>query len=144
MKLAIIDFNRTIYDPETNGLVPGAFSMLQALSAVMPLVLVSKLEQGREEILNALGVDHFFKETVFTPAKSSALFMDIIGRHGGQPHTTYIIGDYFLEEITHGNNIGAKTIWLRRGKFAKHVPKRPGEQAWRIIEDLSEIEELVK
>ena len=43
MKLAIIDFNRTIYDPETNGLVPGALTMLQALSAVMPLVLVSKL-----------------------------------------------------------------------------------------------------
>ena len=144
MKLAIIDFNRTIYEPETNGLVPGALAMLQALSAVMPLVLVSKLEQGREEILSALGVDHFFKETVFTPAKSGRLFMDIIARHGAQPHTTYIIGDYFLEEITHGNNIGAKTIWLRRGNFAKHVPKRPEEEAWRTIEDLSEVEELVK
>ncbi len=143
MKLTIIDFNRTVYDPETGGLVPGALTLLQSLSARMPVVLVSKNEPGRGDILHAFGIEQFFAETVFTIAKSPELFAEIMERHSARPQETLVIGDYITEEIAHGNIIGARTIRLKRGKFKDHIPKRPEEEAWRSVEHLSEIEELL-
>lgn len=144
MKLTIIDFNRTIYDPETNGLVPGAVPLLQDLSSRMPVVLVSKNEPGRGDILNTLGIGQFFAETIFTIAKSPELFMEIMERHGAQPDETLVIGDYITEEIAHGNSVGAQTIRLKRGKFKDHIPKRSEEEAWRTVEELSQIKDLLE
>lgn len=144
MKLTIIDFNRTVYDPDTGALVPGALSLLQSLSARMPVVLVSRNEPGRGDILNDLGIASFFSETIFTSAKSPELFLEIMERHRTHPQATLVIGDYISEEIAHGNIAGARTIRLKRGKFKGHMPKRPEEEAWRTVDDLSEIEGLLK
>ncbi|MDB5237900.1 MAG: hypothetical protein JWM46_170 [Candidatus Kaiserbacteria bacterium] len=144
MKLTIIDFNRTVYDPDTGELVPGALALLQSLSARMPVVLVSRNEPGRGDIVSELGIASYFAEAIFTPAKSPELFLEIMERHRTHPQETLVIGDYITEEIMHGNKAGARTIRLKRGKFKDHTPKRPEEEAWRTVDDLSEIEELLK
>ena len=143
MKLAIIDFNRTIFDPETGGLIPGAQGALDALEQKkITLVLVSRREAGRNATLNELGISKYFAETVFVPEKTPELFEDIIRRYRTKPEETYVIGDYFPEEIHAGISIGAKTIRLKRGKFSD-LSLRKGGEPWKTIKHLKEITELL-
>lgn len=120
MNLTIIDFNRTIYDPDTNGLIEGARELLETLSAAMPVVLVSKKEEGREDLLELLNIRHYFKEALFTPEKSTALFLDIMRRFDATPHSTLIVGDHPQREIAIGNEIGARTVHFKQGRFAAY------------------------
>ncbi len=144
MKLAIIDFNRTVYDPEAGMLIPGARAMLAMLKERMTVVLVSKNEPGRDGALDMLGIRHFFAEVIFTEKKSAELFREIIHRHRSSPGETYVIGDYIYEEITHGNVVGAKTIRFKNGKFAHCTPERAQEEPWQTVTALSEVEALAK
>lgn len=144
MKLAIIDFNRTLYDPDTGGLIAYAEEMLKTLTDMgVRLVLVSKDEGGREDVLASLGITPYFAETVFTPKKTPELFVRLIENHGSTIEETYVIGDYLAEEITHGNAAGLKTIRLVRGKFAHHMPSGAHDTPWRSVDSLHSVAELI-
>jgi putative hydrolase of the HAD superfamily len=139
MKLAIFDFNRTIYDPENSTLILGARQVLQSLqTSGVELVLVSKREAGRAEILENLGIRDLFTEVIFTNEKTARLFTEIIARCGHTPETTYVIGDHPYGEIREGNRAGARTIRFKQGKFATLKPEHADDEPWRTISDLSE------
>ena len=143
--LAIIDFNRTIYDPETRELLPGAREVLTALlKREIILSLVSRIEPGRTEILESLGFMGVFSSTHFVHEKTPELFTEIINMHKSDSQHTYIVGDYLHEEIRSGNKIGAHTIWLRRRPFAHMRPESEFDVPWREITAISEIEALIR
>lgn len=136
----IFDFNRTIYDPDTGALVPGALALLQNLSAIgHKLYLVSKFEAGREAALDELGIARYFEAASFVDDKRNA-FEKII-RASAAP--VFVIGDHLHGEIRIGNSLGAKTIWLRRGRFAHLTPEEKDDEPWRVIDDLMQAEELI-
>ena len=142
MKLAIIDFNRTIYDPETNTLVPGATEVLEFLAdKKFTLVLISKKEAGRSERISNLGLNRYFAEMIFVDNKTPQLFREILSRYGADPAQTYVLGDHLHQEMYAGNVVGAKTIHLKRGKFAGLKPHK-GEKPWKTITQLIQITEL--
>jgi FMN phosphatase YigB (HAD superfamily) len=144
MQLAIIDFNRTIYDPETGGLMPGARHLLEVLgSHGIACVLVSMREPGRQQTLKDLGVADLFAATYFVDAKTPQLFAEIIERHHASPETTCVIGDLLHQEIRAGVAVGAKTIHVRQGAFAHMQPQSPLDRAWRTVTSLAEAEELL-
>lgn len=141
MKLAIIDFNRTIYDPETDAPVPGAPELLLRLRAAgYVLVMVSRPEAGRVAHLARYGLEQHFTDMHFVERKSKELFLEIAAAHGSTPRETLVIGDHPHEEMRAGAEAGMQTIWLRRGLFSgltpEHVP-------WHTVGMLNEIPELV-
>lgn len=132
----IFDFNRTLYDPDTGTLVPGALELLSELSALgAELHLVSKREAGREDALDTFGLRPFFTTTTFVENKT-----DTICRHVKTSDLpVYIVGDHLHQEIRIGNTYGAKTVWLRRGKFMTLVPETEYDVPWRIANDMKEV-----
>jgi len=139
-KLMIFDLNRTLYDPDTKTLMPGALDVLSACTdAGMPLALVSRKEPGRDVLLSKLGIDHLFVSTTFVEKKDADLFLSLMKRHGVEPQHTYIVGDYLYEEIRAGNSCGAKTIWFQNGPFVELLPEGPHDIPWRRIRSLSEL-----
>lgn len=143
MRLAIIDFNRTIYDPETATAVPGASEMLSALTdAGFTLVLVSMREAGRTDALQTLGLAPFFTQALFVDDKTPALFATIADQYGADPADVVVIGDHPHGEIACGIACGMRTIRLRRGRFAplvEHQHLKP----WRTVAELSAIVPLI-
>jgi FMN phosphatase YigB (HAD superfamily) len=140
MKLAIIDFNRTIFDPDTGCLVPGALELLQLLEKKgVARVLVSRLEPGREGILSDFGIQDMFAKIYFVPEKSKDLFLNIMQTHGASSEETLVIGDYLHEEIRYGKRAGARTIHFKKGKFRHLSPESEDDIPWKTVEVLSEI-----
>lgn len=121
MPLVIIDFNRTLYDPDTEKLMEGADELLQRLSRRnISMVLVSRREGAREEILSAFGISPMFNEVIFCEEKTDSLFREIIANYGQKEN--FVIGDYLYQEIRAGNQAGATTIHFKKGKFADIEP----------------------
>jgi FMN phosphatase YigB (HAD superfamily) len=87
------------------------------------MVLVSKQEDDRRDLLEQTGLSNFFAEIVFTSAKTPELFREVMDRYGAKPCHVWVIGDYLHEEIRAGNQIGAFTIRLKRGVFAQMLPE---------------------
>jgi FMN phosphatase YigB (HAD superfamily) len=103
----LFDYNRTLYDPKTGTLYPGAVSVLAELSVHNELFLISQNEKGRNDRLNKLGVRNYFKEVYFVDKKTEEFFMQIIGTDPAM-----IVGDNLSNEIRIGNLINVTTIHI--------------------------------
>ena len=116
--LAIIDFNGTLYDPESDDLMPGARELLDGLKARgVPMVLMSKRVAGRENLPAELGIADYFAEMAFVEQKTGQHMLEIISRYKSTPERTFIIGDYPRSEIRAGNEAGAFTMHFLGGRY---------------------------
>lgn len=137
MTLAIIDFNRTIYDPDTEELVTGAAEFLAALAKrEICMVLLSRDVGGRLDILDRLGVKGFFSETVFVADKTAAVMRDVMERYGATPKETFVVGDYLYQDIRAGNQAGAFTIQYKQGPLAGRGPQTPDDIPKAVVKNL--------
>jgi FMN phosphatase YigB (HAD superfamily) len=141
----IFDFNRTIYDPDTGALLPGAKKVLEDLRArLIPLYLVSKAEESRPQILEEFGLKDYFTESFFVERKDPTLFFEILKRAGVHPKEMYVVGDHLHKEIRCGNQCGMRTIWLKRGKFSDLEPAMGADTPWQTVTDMNDVLELIK
>lgn len=139
-KLAVVDFNRTVYEPTTGKLVEGVLMALSTIkSAGFILYLVSRKEAGRKNILGELGVRHLFAKVEFVKEKSVPAFKKIIRGSKVRRNNIYFIGDYLYDEIRMGNQCGVKTVWFKHPKYADLKPQIPEDKAWKEITQLSEL-----
>jgi FMN phosphatase YigB (HAD superfamily) len=136
----IFDYNRTIFNPDTSALYSGAFELLSLLSKNHELFLISKNEPGRKDNLKELGIEDFFKETIFVKEKSVEIFKEIVG----QEEKALVIGDRIKGEISVGNKLNFTTVWIRQGKFANEGPESKGEEPNHTINDIRELMEILK
>lgn len=140
----IFDFNGTLYDSDSNGLLPGAVDILNDLhSRAVPLYLVSRAEDGRPQILNELGLNGYFTESFFVERKDPTLFFEILRRAGIHPKQMYVVGDHLHKEIRCGNQCGMRTIWLKRGKFSNLEPSSLADIPWQTVTELSSAYPLI-
>ena len=134
MKTIIFDFNRTLYNPDTEALVPGVRELLGELTAQgHELHLISRLEPGRAVTLKELGIADIFATTAFVTDKAAAISRIL----NEKTSDVYVVGDYLYDEIRAGNRAGAKTIWFRRGKFFDLAPETVHDHPWRTAEDMA-------
>ena len=135
----IIDYNRTLFDPETRDLYPGAFTLLEQLAVRHDLYLVSKNEPGRSTRLEQLGISRFFKQTYFVEEKTPDLFVSILENAQG-----FVIGDKLNSEIAAGNAANCVTIRVCQGKYALELAQNSGQQPTHTVLSLVEVPEIVK
>ena len=144
MKLVIFDFNRTIYDPVTKGLLPDVEVVLGTLiNRGFDLYLVSRGNQ-RKDLIDSLGISNYFKEIIVSNTKSKRDFETIIAQEAVDIKSSFVMGDRVRKEITSGNTLGLKTIWLRQGKFANELPRNSTEQPNHVVKRLKDTLDIVK
>ena len=141
-KLIIIDLNRTLYDPNTGALVEGASALLSDLSVEgNTLVLMSRIEPGRGDIIKELGIEKYFAEMRFVNSKSAEEFIALAKKYDAKD--VYIIGDYMYDEIREGNKAGFKTIQVLEHAIADLNPESDLDVPWREARTIRHVRELI-
>lgn len=143
--LIIFDFNRTLYDPDTQALVPYARRVLWVLGKRgHRLFLLSTKEPGRQDMFRRLDLSRYFSGSALVNAKKKETLGRIMRICKAVPSETVVIGDYIREEIRCGNAVGAKTIWVQRGKFADVLPSAPREEPTYKVRDIRKILKIIR
>lgn len=143
-KAIVLDFNRTVYDPDSDTLVEGAEELLESLCQNFPLVLYCKTGNERNEKIGKLGIKKFFKKIAFVKEKTAQDLINIAKELKVNPNEITVIGDRIKSEIAAAKKAGCKTIWFKKGKFAEEKPKTQSEQPDHTITKLEEIPKIVK
>ena len=135
----IFDYNRTIFDPDTDNLYLGILELLKKLSSKYELFLISRNEPARKKRLEELNIKNYFHKILFVNEKSKQVFEEI----AGNTKKVIVIGDSISDEIKIGNQLGFITIRLKKGKFALEVPKDKNELAKFELMDINDLENII-
>lgn len=141
-KAIIFDFMRTLYDPESGELIPGAYKLLEYCSRKNDCYLVSHKEGQRQNLFEKLDIEKFFIEIKLVERKDIPGFRDLV--KAKKYHVVYIVGDRIDGEIRIGNKLKFTTIWFRFGKFMNEIPRNVGEEPDYVVTNLIEIKEILK
>ncbi len=138
----ILDFNRTLYDPDLKSLVNGAMQLLERLrSSGYALCLISKKStEERMEQIASLGIDKYFKKIlVIEGSKTEEHFRECMDAMALPAKDIAVVGDRIREEISLGNRMGMHTIWYKAGKFAVELPEGKGQEPYGTVTSLGEV-----
>ncbi len=84
IKAIIFDWGRTLYDSENQALFPGTEKVLQFLSKLYLLVIVSLASDGniekRMQILRACGIEKYFAAVYFAQNDKDSLYAMALSR----------------------------------------------------------------
>ncbi len=142
-KIIILDFNRTIYDPETKELVLDTKAVLHCLlRRNFELYLISHGNNSRKSLINDLGINQYFKHIIITPGKTRKDFQQLI-KQNIDLRTSFVIGDRIRQEIAFGNLLGMQTIWIRNGKFSNETPRNKNEQPDYTVRTLKNVLRII-
>lgn len=135
----ILDYNRTIFNPETDDLYPDVLDLLIKISKNHELFLISRNEPQRRERLKDFNIANYFEQIFFVDNKSQEVFEGIA--RGSKD--VFVVGDSIGDEIKIGNQLGLITIRIKQGKFADDTPKEIDEQAKFEITNISELGKII-
>ncbi len=136
-KAIIFDFNRTLFNPETDTLMPFAKEILEHCIQSYDCYLISYDEGNRKSLLDDLGISRFFKKIALVSKKTRAHFEEIIKPF--RYDAVYVVGDRIKGEIALGNELHYTTIWYQNGKFATQLPQETYEHPRHTITSLQEL-----
>jgi len=124
IKGIILDFNRTLFDPENGQLNLGVISVLEELALDYKLCLISiKSNEDRREQISRLGLDRYFSYVlVIDRYKTEDDFQQCLNSMSLAAKEVAVVGDRVTEEIYVGNKMGMRTLWYRSGKFSNVLP----------------------
>jgi FMN phosphatase YigB (HAD superfamily) len=141
--LIIIDFNRTLFDPETNSLFLGVIEFLQLYSKNYALALIGKGDDKRANLIEELGIKKYFKYFSLIEEKKESDFLECLKVMNFSAKDTWSIGDRVKKEIQLSNKAGIKTIWFRNGKFSTELPTCEIENPNYIISSFEELKGII-
>ena len=143
-KLVIFDWKRTLYDPDTKKLIKGAVSLLKLLKAKsIPVVLVGKGKKDMANEVKKLQVGNFLKKIVFVDTeKNVEVYKQFIPLN--KKREVFFVGDRVRSELEVGKKLGARTVWLKQGKFANELPQNKFQKPDFTISSLKECLYLFK
>ncbi|QQR84039.1 hypothetical protein IPJ72_02485 [Candidatus Peregrinibacteria bacterium] len=138
-QVVIIDFNRTLYNPDNNKLEESAISVLEYLSTRAILILLGKGTESRQDLIDTLNIKKYFQKIIIIEEKNIEQ-LEAIKNQYAHISIFFSIGDRIKKEITLGNEMGFKTIWFKKGKFSLEAPQHEHEIPWKTVTSLKEIE----
>ncbi len=142
MNAVIIDFSRTLKDPDLGEYIPGSFELLNFFREKKILMyLVSAGNFFTEE--DRLKLSKFFEEIVIVEEKSEIDFRKILENNGFNKNDVMVLGDRINGEIEIGNRLGLKTIRFKKGKFANLDIENDYQKADFVVTDLMEAKEII-
>jgi len=144
-RVVVFDLCRTLYDPDTEGLIKDTKLVLGTLvKRGFTLCVITRARSSPHSLLNTLGIRKFFRRIVVSPEKSEEDFERIFSDKHFDRYESFVVGDRVREEIFYGNRLGLQSIWLRAGKFADEIPVDAREQPTYIIGQLKNVLRIVQ
>lgn len=101
------------------------------------LYLISYAAPSRRLLIRDLGIEKYFAGLFVSKQKTRADFETLIPADTDRA-ASYVIGDRVKKEIRIGNELGMRTVWLRRGLFAEELPSEDIEKPEFTVRDLKE------
>lgn len=143
VKTILFDWKRTLYNPESRGLIEGAEEVLAKLGDKdLNLYLIGKDPEGSMPMeVERLKVAKWFTAIHFV--KDSKADEDI-ARFIIEPSQTVVVGDRVRSEIEVGNRLGAITVHVAQGKFADELPLSQEQVPTYTIATIIELPELIE
>jgi len=142
-KAIIFDYNRTIYDPESGSQYPEVQDLLAELrKRGFKTFLISKGDEERRMQITELGLLSLFDDITVVKEKSREDFQRYIELCPAGTKV-YVVGDRVRKEIRFGNELGAKTVWLKKGKFSDELPEDDSEKPHFTISSLNEVLDIL-
>ena len=145
MKAAIFDFNRTLW--EDGAYLNGALDLLQSLKKKgLKLAVISSVKEHevpeREQLIKP--IEPLFHSINVVTGKSKEVFKSVAEDLGVSHSEVLVIGDKVNNEIKYGNQLGMKTIWLKRGKNAEELPITKESQPHHTVNSIEQLRDLLK
>jgi putative hydrolase of the HAD superfamily len=141
--LIILDFNRTLFNPETNSLFPGVIGFLNKYSKSYLLALIGKGGEKRANLIEELDIKKYFDYFSLIEEKSEEDFLKCLRGLQVDKTKVWSIGDRVKKEIMLSNKVGVKTVWFRNGKFANETPAQEIEKPTFTISSFEEISGII-
>lgn len=144
-RLAILDFNRTLHNPETGKLFRGVRSGIATLKRLgYTVILITQVRRpDRRQRVMDLGIDRLVDKIYFVPLKIQNHFSDVI-----KPSTllsqSVSIGDYLGQDIAFGNACGLQTIRVTSSIFGEVSPALPIEVPNFVAKDFAAAVRIVR
>lgn len=123
MLTLLIDWNRTLYNPEKKSLYQDTIPFLQKVCEICTVYIISAGEipdayEQKEKILPY--TKNFIVET-----KTNKLFSKIV--KNTPKNSIIVIGDSITQEIKIANELGFTSIRILRGKYKNEIPTNKKE-----------------
>lgn len=139
-KIIIFDFNRTIYDPDKKCLIPfSRFVLRTLLRRGFVLYLISRAETSSKKLIRDLGIRQYFSRIIVAEEKGKKDFSPIVAQKTVARDLSFVVGDRVRKEISIGNSLKLRTVWLKAGKFADEKPKKKIERPTCTVHALKDI-----
>ncbi len=140
--LLTIDFNRTLFDPDTRTLIPGAIELLDSATRQgYTCTLLAKAAPSRADLITELGLAPYLAEIILTENKTLKQLRELEQRYDVRPEHCLMIGDRAQGEIELGYKAGWRTIWVRAGRFAIEAPL--GFTPTHTVSQLAQVSPLI-
>ena len=129
IKGLILDYNRTLYNPETSKLMEGSMVILNYCKKKnIKISLMSRGESTRAQEIKDLGIEnHFAKILIISKEKNelknTSHFQECADAMNLSASEIVVVGDRIKAEIKYANSLGMITIWYKSGKYAKESPE---------------------
>jgi FMN phosphatase YigB (HAD superfamily) len=139
----ILDWKRTLYNPDDTSLITGTIQLLElAKKLKIPLFLIGKGKERMCQEVQRLGINSYFEKVIFVEgSKKLEDFEPCINQKN--PATTIVIGDRIRSELLIGKSLGCTTIWLKQGKFATQEPENEMQKPDYTFNDLLEVVDFI-
>jgi len=141
--LIILDFNRTLYDPDSSKLLDGALDFLKDYSKAYSLALIGKGDEKRASLIDELDIKKYFEYMKLKEEKEIADFMECLCKFQFNNQNVWSIGDRVKKEIRLSNQAGIKTIWLKNGKFSSELPSSEEEKPAFTVTCFKDIRSII-
>lgn len=138
MKTVILDWKRTLYDPENLKLLEGALQLLKFLkSHKIKTILIGKGGNDMMHEVQRLKVSNLFSNMIFIgDKKTTSEFKPYVTKN---PKDTLVVGDRVRAEIEIGNSLGTITAWIQQGRFATEQPINKKQKPTYIFSSLENL-----
>lgn len=134
---------RTLYDPVSASLYSGARAMLSDLAEERRLLLYSRRERSRIELLEEMGIAAHFEGAYFVDQKDAGNLQQILDTHGLAAEDCVVAGDMISSELTAAGELGIDTIWFKQQSFANNLLQL-GYKPTHTVNSITEMHQLIK
>jgi len=150
IKAIIFDWGRTLYDSEQGRLGAGVPDLLSTLARRYTLAIVSlvsgeyeRRSAERWQILRDSGIESRFAAARFVATDKDRAYVETLAELRVRAQEVAIVDDRVRRGIAWGNQHGALTAWLCRGRFAAELPDAVTGKPAHTISELSELARLL-
>lgn len=151
IKAIIFDWGRTLYDSEQGSFFSAVPALLAELSQRYTLAIVSLVSgdyalraNERRAALSDANLSAHFAAIQFVPTDKDRAYQETLMRLKVSAIEMAIVDDRVKRGIAWGNQHGATTIWLKRGRFSGALPNAITGMPTYTINAIEEVGTLLK